>query len=348
MVAGFRVERRLGDNVWQATQPELGRPVALRRLEPGVPFNASAWPDRPGVVSLFAVVNGADGTYLATRFVPGARTLAECAGARPARRRRWLQQAAATLGGVVHGDLTASDILIDGDGRVHVTGFGRGGPAASAADDRAALEALRPPERQRLPLVPIAAGALALLVLAAVLLFGADDDGDAIEIPAVAAGATGIGSTLTDGPIATVDCEGLSPSRASPPCTIVQTALPGRPLVVSGGAVTVRRWVVRGATGPVALMVLRPQGRGFQEAGRSRTERVNAEVAAFATDLTAPVGSHFALRVETGGGIGIHRGAAGAVTARFFGAFDMAAPLVTDTGGGRGEELLLRVDVAPR
>ena len=49
-IAGFRIERQLGTHVWQAVQPELGRRVALRRLEPGTEFDAARWPDRPGIV----------------------------------------------------------------------------------------------------------------------------------------------------------------------------------------------------------------------------------------------------------------------------------------------------------
>ena len=71
--------------------------MALRRLEPQTAFNAAGWPDRPGVVGLYAVVEAPEGTYVATRFLPGARTLAELRR----RRRRWLEEVATALDGTV-------------------------------------------------------------------------------------------------------------------------------------------------------------------------------------------------------------------------------------------------------
>ncbi len=253
--AGFRVERRLGDDLWEATQVDLSRRVALRRLPPGTPFDAGAWPHRAGVVALFAVVEHDGATYLATRFVPGARTLAQVRGA--AARRRALAEATATLADVLHGDLTERDVLVDADGHALVTGFGRAPAGASHGADLAALAAMGPPEsRHRRRALPLLALAAAVAVVAAVLLRG---DGPPGAAPAVTKGATAIGSALGSGPFRTRDCVGDTPSGGSPGCTILPTALPGRRLRVSERSL-VRGWAVRGVTGRVRLAVIRREG----------------------------------------------------------------------------------------
>lgn len=338
--------RELGDGVWEAMQPELGRRVALRRLAPGRRFDAARWPDRPGVVRLYSVVVGDDGTYLATQFVPGARTLAELGGPRAGRRTRWLDEVAATLDGVVHGDLTEADVLVGADGKALVTGFGRAPEGATAQDDEAALIRLRAAGGRRARAAPVAALATAAAVLLAALVLTGDERPAAAPAPAVEPGATAIGSALAAGGVVTVDCEGLPPSGSSLPCTIVQTALPGRPVTAPVEGI-VRRWVVRGARGRLRLRVLEDTPEGPVTVNRTRTEVADEPVEVFRSDRPVPAGARFALELAPGAGAGIHRGARGAVTARYFGPL-RSAPNVTTTAGGRGEELLLRVDVVPR
>jgi hypothetical protein len=342
IVGGFRIERQLGDAVWEAHQPELDRRVALRRLAPGARFDAAAWPDRRGVVDLYAVVAEPAGTYIATRFVPGARTLAELGHAPAARRRRWLDEAAATLDGAVHGDLTEHDILIDADGRALVTGFGRAGDDATAEDDRRALQRLRPVRRRRIVLVSCV---LAIAAAAATTVLLAGGGGD--DAPPLTPGARAVGSALAPGGLDTVDCDGATPSGSSVPCTIMQDELPGRPLTAPAAGI-VRAWAVRGAGGPVALQILRAQGDRFVAYNRSATITIDdAHVTTVVpSDLSVPRGARFALEVAPGGGVGIRRGVAGASTARFSGPL-RSDPRGKDPGTARGEELLLRVDVVP-
>jgi hypothetical protein len=343
LVAGFRVDRKLGDAVWEAFQPELDRRVALRRLEPGARFSAAGWPERRGVVDLYAVVTEPAGTYVATRFVPGARTLAELRGAPAARRRRWIDEVAATLDGVFHGDLTEHDILVDADGRALVTGFGRAPEGATADDDRIVLERLRP-QRRRWVLVVPALLAFAVAVVVAVLLLTGGGDEDA---PAVTAGATAVGSDLAAGELVTVDCEGAGPSGSSVPCTLMQADLPGRPLTARAAGI-VRAWAVRGASGPVGLQVLQAQGDRYVAYNRSATVTIDDADATTVVpaDLSVPKGARFALEVGPGGAAGIRRGVAGAGTLRFFGPL-RSDPRAAEPGDGDGEELLLRVDVLP-
>jgi hypothetical protein len=337
LVAGFRIERRLGETIWEAVQPELGRRVALRRLEPGTPFNAAAWPDRPGVVGLFAVVEAPEGTYVATRFLPGARTLAE--QRRP--RRRWLDAAATTLAGIVHGNLSAHDILVDADGRVWVTGFGQAPAAASEAGDAAVLERLRPVERRGRWFVPAAVTAAAGIAAAVVLAGGGEP-----RIPAVPQGATAIGSALKGGDIATVDCDGRPPSGSSRSCTILQTDLRGHPLV-AGEHSLVRGWAVRGASGRLTLQVVRPSRDGYVAYNNTRTVTVTDpdRPAYFSARRSVPRGARFAIEVDPGGAVGIRRRVSGARVARFFG--PVRTPARQPTSARADEELMLRVDIVP-
>jgi len=339
------VVRRLGTSVWEAVQPELGRSVALRRLAPGTPFRPAAWPDHPGVVDLFAVVEDPSGTYVATRFVPGARTLAELSGARAARRRRWLDEVASTLQGTVHGDLTASDILIDPAGRVLVTGFGRGAPDATADRDRAVIARLRPSPTPTSRVLLAGAVAIPAAVAAAVLFTGGDAPAQR-PAPPVTGGAVAFGSGLEPGPFGSVDCEDRRAGGDSVACTILQGSLRARPLVapVQGRA---RAWAVRGVRGRVRLQVLRPVGDRLTSHATGPVVTIpDTGVHVVGADLDVPVGGRFGLEVAPGSEVGIRNGVAGARTLRFYGPLrgDLRTP---DDERGAGQELLLRVDVVP-
>lgn len=340
--------RRLGDAVWEAVQPELDRRVALRRLPPGTTVRPAAWPDRAGVVNLYAVVEDASGTYVVTRFVPGARTLAELAGARAGRRHRWLDQVAATLEGTVHGDLTAADILVDASGHALVGGFGRGAPDATAADDAAAIARLRPATRPRTRVAALA-GAAVLAVGAGAAVLGARG-GDAPPQdppPPVTDGATAVGSSLGAGPVASVDCEDRAPGGDSVACSILQGDLAGRPLIAPAAGI-VRAWAVRGVRGQVRLQVLVPDGRALRQTVAGPVVTIpDTGVHVIASDLSVPAGARFALGLAPGSAAGLRDGVAGARTLRFYGLL-RGDPRVPDDGRGAGQELLLRVDVAPR
>jgi hypothetical protein len=344
-VPGFELEDRLGADLWVALQPELGRRVALRRLPAGTACDAERWPDRHGVVALFAVVKTADCTWVATRFVPGARTLTELAGASRRRRRRWLAEVATTLDGVVHGALTSDDILIDAQGRALVTGFGRAGPDATAADDRAAVV--------RLGESGLAFGRRGLMVTAACLAAAAAASaialglgGDEPALPPVAAGATAIGSALR-GEARTVACDGVPPHVNAPPCTLTQLDLPGREVAAPAGRI--RAWVVRGVRGRVALQILRERDGQWVATGKTRFVTIDDPDTTRVTrvDRRVPAGARFALEVAPGGAVGMRQGHGGSRLGRFVGPLRYTQRRV-DARGGDGDELLLRVDVVPR
>lgn len=343
--AGFRLGRRLGVDVWEAVQPGLERVVALRRLPPGTRVDAAAWPERPGVVPLFAVAEDPSGVYVATRLLPGARTLAELRSAPAARRRRWLDQAAAAVDGTVHGRLSEHEILIDAERRAWVTGFGRAPAGASADDDREALARLRPAAARRWWAAIAVAAAVTATIVAVVLRGGGDAFSPA---PPVTPGASAVGSALAPGAVASVDCEGGAPGGASPACTIMQAALPGRALVATSAGL-VRGWAVRGVRGRVALQVVLPRGDGFVVYNRGPMVTVDDRAAArvIAADMSFPRGARFALEIAPGAAIGIRSGVPGASTARFLGPLRSAAR-PAHAAGGAGQELLLRVDVVRR
>src|SRR4051812_21935995 len=164
-VAGFTVVRKLGEGprgiVYEATQRELGRRVALKLFRPGIDVAAAAqaWPRHPHVCPLFT----AGDTFTATRFVDGP-SLAEIDDRRTACAQVAEALAAAHAAGIVHGAVSAGNVLIDPERGALLTDF-RG--TGTASDDLAALAALqrRPPARQpvrrigaRLPAGPGAGG----------------------------------------------------------------------------------------------------------------------------------------------------------------------------------------------
>jgi hypothetical protein len=208
---------------------------------------------------------------------------------------------------------------------------------------------MTPPARGRgrgWALAAVAAALAAAVAVGVVLL--RDGGGEAAPAPPVGAGALAVGSALAPGDVAAVDCEGGPPGGASPACTIMQAALPGRPLAAPADGV-VRGWAVRGVRGRVALQVLVSTGGGFATYNRSAMVTIDDPGAApmVPADLSVPRGARFALEVSPGAAIGIRRGVRGARTARFLGPV-RSEPRAARTADGGGEELLLRVDVVPR
>lgn len=284
--------------------------------------------------------------------MPGARALAELSGVRASRRRRWLDQVAATLEGTVHGDLTAHDILIDPSGGVLVTGFGRGAPDATAADDRRAIAALRPPPPRARTASAVAGtiGGAAIVAVGIGIGLGVasgDRGADARPpAPAVPAGAEAYGSPLAPGVVDSVDCEDRRPAGDSLACTILQGRLAGRRLTTTG-PVRVRSWVVEGARGRMRLQVLRRDGERFRTYVSGHPVTIPATgVQVVAEDLVVPAGVWFALELAPGSAIGLRNGVDDALALRFYGPLrgDLRTP---DAGRGAGQELLLRVDAVP-
>ena len=109
-----------------------------------------------------------------------------------------------------------------------------------------------------------------------------------------------------------------------------------------------RAWAVRGVSGRVRLQILQPVGDRFTTYNHSDMVTVAdaEETRVVPADLSVPAGARFALEVSPGATVGLRGGVAGARTLRFFSPLrgDRRRP---DPAGGQGQELLLRVDVAP-
>jgi hypothetical protein len=366
-ISGYRIEREIRRAatmaVYEAIQVELERRVVLTVLAGDDPraqhFRASAWPEHRHVVSLYAVGAGEHGLHIATRFVPGAQTLAQRIAAGDDAT-SWLADVREALAatGAVHGALAdEQSLLVDRDDHVWVTGFGLARPGATAADDEQALALLervaassaarrpiaRPSRRRRATTLAAVAA-----VGAAVVIATGGEDAKPAPAPAIAPGLVALGSALAAGPAVTVDCDGRQPSGRSQACTAMQTALAGRTLVAPRDGV-VRAWHVRGARGEVALRVIRRRGTRFVMAGGSDYERVDGGLHSFHVELTIRRGDRVGLELAPGSAGGFRDAVPHATTTRFVAALRYAMPRTPNPspGTGRAEELLLRADYAP-
>jgi hypothetical protein len=168
---------------------------------------------------------------------------------------------------------------------------------------------------------------------------GEDDEPAA---PAALPGARVLGSDLAE-PGHAIGCDGRPPGPRSPGCTIVQSALPGRLLVVPEDGV-IRRWAVGSARGELALSIVRPRGDDTFQVARSRNEFVgNAGLHLFATDLAVERGDLVGLVVLAGSAAGVRAGVDGARTRRWI----PELPFGKAPERGFPNELLLRVEYVP-
>ena len=143
---------------------------------------------------------------------------------------------------------------------------------------------------------------------------------------------------------ATLDCRAKAPTPTSPPCAIAQNELPDAQLLMPADGV-ITGWTVQGASGEMALDVIRPRGDDTTRTARSQWEYVgNAAPTRFSTDLPVERGDLVAIELGPGASIGVAE-TDGATTQRWLdpggGAF--GAP-DRDAGTGFDYELLLRTD----
>lgn len=171
------------------------------------------------------------------------------------------------------------------------------------------------PRRRRIAL--LAGGVLAAALgagLAALLLDGDAPSAD-VPVPATPASAQPLGSALSE-PDRSVGCRGGVPAPSSEPCAVAQTRLPGSELVAPADGKIVG-WAVRGASGEVALDVIRPRGPDTVRVGRSQFETAgNPAPHYFPTSLPVETGDIVALELGTGASIGV-RETGGAATERW-------------------------------
>ncbi len=169
---GYRLLERVGEGtfgtVWRATQPGTDREVAVKVARPALAndptfirrFEADAQRtariEHPHVVPLYDCWREPGGAYLVMRYLRGG-TLRELLdrpeALDPADARRIADQlaqglAAAHARGVVHGNLTPSNVLLDEQSNAYLTDFGVAGAGANPdATPPAADLPYRPPER---------------------------------------------------------------------------------------------------------------------------------------------------------------------------------------------------------
>ncbi len=369
-LAGFRLERELGRGsssvVYEAVQLSLMRRVALKLVpeDPCAGMRPLDWPEHPRVVSLYATGSWDGGRFVAMQLVEGptlARLL-ETGELEPMRLSDLLADVASALdaahrAGIAHGAVAARNVLVDRDGHALLSDFGLGPSEPTVAGDRADFLALvrlargalasteqGPTVRRRRWATATAgiAGVAAAASLAAVLAgSGSASDGALPPQP----GAVALGSRLASGGISSVDCAGRSPSGGSQACTVVQTRLRGRPLVPSAAGV-IRRWVVRGARGELALQVIRRRGDRFVSVARSGFEPVqDVGVHVLRANLAVRGGDLIGVQLAPGSAIGVRRAVPGATTARWLGQFLIEPrPIELGAGSGFDQEILLRVD----
>jgi hypothetical protein len=213
-----------------------------------------------------------------------------------------------------------------------------GGPGPRAAQDAS-------PRRGR-PALLAAAVVGAAVVGAAVAALVLDDDasgGSGVQVPSVFASAQPLGSALPE-PDRSVGCSGEAPAPGSEACSILQTELPDAEIVVPADGKVVG-WAVRGASGEIALDVIRPRGADTVRVARSEFESAgNTAPHHFRTALPVERGDVLALELGTGAAIGV-RETEGAATQRWL-APEGGAYGLPDEGEGTGfdHEVMLRAD----
>lgn len=177
--------------------------------------------------------------------------------------------------------------------------------------------------------------------LAALLL---DDDPEAADLPAppVPASAQPLGSGLSE-PDRSVGCSGGAPEGPGT-CAVAQTELPGAELVAPADGKIVG-WAVTGASGEMALDVIRPRGADTLRVTRSLFESAGNEAPHyFPTSLPVEKGDVVALALGPGASIGV-RDTDGAATERWL---DPLGGIYGQPDEGEGSgfdyELMLRAD----
>jgi predicted Ser/Thr protein kinase len=386
-LGGFRLERELGrgssGTVYEATQVSLDRRVALKVLSPDSALAQRVrqlqWPEHPHVVRMYAAGTSEHGHFVAMQLVRGhsLAELQEGGTLTPAQTIEILRGVATALdaahaAGLAHGAVTAKNVLVLGDGRGLLTDFGLGPAQGTPGSDRAAFAALVreylgddspavggataasmvPPVpvehsgRRRRKAAALGLGLTGIAVCVAVLM---PSDREPERVPPLLPGAQALGSTLRGTEVDSLDCEGRPASGASQQCTVMQARLPGRALSARADG-AVRRWVVRGASGELALMLLRRREGVLVPIARTPFARLPDDgVHAFPADLPIRRGDRVAVVLAPEATIGVRRDAPGATTIGWLGSLAPlgARPPDREEGSGFDHELLVRVEYVP-
>lgn len=370
MIGAFRVERLIAPgsagSVYEATQVSLRRAVALRLIPRGhfetpeqlVRFDhrqrLAASLHHPNLVPHYEVGEWDGGRFVATRLVRGGTLADLCARGCPpaAESLEPLGGAlvAAHAAGVVHGRVSEANILVEPDGTPYLAdlGLGRGGSPEKDTEALAAVvaglrsrAALARTRRSRRALRLGLIGFAGLAAAAAVVATNVGDDPPApLAPPPPAPKATVVGSALPAVAVRPLGCR-ADPSPNTPACTYSQTTLGGRAVIVRRAGV-IRAWAVRGASGDLALQVIRRRGGKSFVAGFSQPERLtDSAPRAFPADIGVRPGDRIGLRLAPGAAVGRSSSSRSAVV-RWDGGLTAGPQAVDATLGG---ELMLRADV---
>jgi hypothetical protein len=293
------------------------------------------------------------GRFVATRLVRG-RTLADlCAAgsAPPPERLGPVADAlrAAHSAGLAHGRVSAANILVEPGGEAYLADLGLSGEGSAADDDRALAEltellaerATRTRRRRRRRALGAAMAAGVVAVVAVATAGGGEEPERAV--PRAATGTTSVGNDLAAEPDRPLGCSD-KPTLNTAACTIA-------PAPRGSGSATVRRagvirsWALRGASGHLALQVIRTRGGRSFVAGFSQPESVDgAAPRSFKAEIAVRAGDRIGVRLAPGAVIGASD-TPGARLERWDGA------LTADSQAGPGDaidgELMLRADIEP-
>lgn len=348
-IGAFRVERLITAGstgaVYEATQLSLRRVVALRvipRAHFTTPDQLARFDQRqrlaaslhhPNLVPCYEFGEWEGGRFVATRLIRG-RTLAQlrAQGSPPAAES--LEPLAGALeaahaAGLVHGRISDANVLVEADGTPYLADLGLGEGASTEADAEAlAAVVSRLPARtshararRRRRTLGVALVAVALLVAAvlAVAMSGGED------------------SRAVAGPLG---CR-ANHSANTPACTLAQVRLHGRAVTVPRTGV-IRAWSVRGASGELALQVIRERDGKWFVAGFSQPERLTSPaLRRFPANIAVAPGERIGVRLGPGAVVGRSPSPRSAL-ARWDGGLTAGPQPVDATLGG---EVMLRADI---
>lgn len=364
VIAGFRVERTLGrgsfGTLFEATQISLDRPVALRVI-PAEAFandaelesfderqRRAAALHHPSLIPGYAAGEWEGGRFVASRLIRGTNLKEPVPfGGFPGPEQFDLLTEALALvhsTGLDFGGLKPEDVLVDDSGGAYLAeaGLRRAGGKAAQAADRQALGRLRagspgPKGRGRLLAVTIV---VFCGLVTSLVVFASRGKEELRLAPAPPPGTRSLG-VLHAADDAVVGCsDPVSPN--TPACTLEQLKIGDSPLKAERPGV-IRSWSASGASGELALQVIRRHRRDFFVAGFSQpVVSGGGETITEPSDLGVRAGDRIAVRLGPGASIGIEPGS-GARFRRWDGG------LTPDLQGGHGTPLegalQLRADV---
>ena len=211
---GYVLRKRLGagafGEVWQAVQPGVGRDVAVKVIRPDLSNRAQfvlgfeaearvlAALEHPNIVPLFDFWRDPDGAYLVMPLMRGG-SLASNVGESPREPEASLALIAAVADslayahrhGVVHGDVSPQNILLDDEGRPYLADFGILSLMRGAGVSPTPSPAFRSPEQLGGEPPTPSSDVFALGVLAYFVLTGREP-APGQPLPSIASGISGV------------------------------------------------------------------------------------------------------------------------------------------------------------